>query len=106
MASGKPIIGVINGSCANFIVNNGIGYVCKSGDSEALAKLIKGLDLNKLKEIGEHSKKVYFKKYSKNIFIDRLAKYQIQCDASFTQQQCFTVVFTISLFGLFPNFRI
>lgn len=72
MASGKPIIGAINDSCANFIVNNGIGYVCKSGDSETLAKLIKGLDLNKLKEIGEHSKEVYFKKYSKNIFINRL----------------------------------
>lgn len=72
MAVGKPIIGVINGSCANFIVNNGIGYVCKSGDSETLAKLIKGLDLNELKKIGEHSKEVYFKKYSKNIFIDRL----------------------------------
>lgn len=72
MASVKPIIGAINGSCANFIVNNGIGYVCKSCDSEPLAKLIKGLDLNKLKEIGEHSKEVYFKKYSKNIFIDRL----------------------------------
>lgn len=72
IASGKPIIVAINGTCANIIVNNGIGYVCKSGDSETLAKLIKGLNLNKLKEIGEQSKKVYFKKYSKNIFIDRL----------------------------------
>jgi len=72
MVSGKPIIGAINGSSANFIVNNGIGYVCKSGDSETLAKLIKGLNLNELKEIGEHSNEVYFKKYSKNIFIDRL----------------------------------
>lgn len=72
MAAGKPIIGAVNRSCANFIVNNGIGNVCKSGDSETLAKLIKGLDLNKLKEIGEHSREVYFKKYSKNMFIDRL----------------------------------
>lgn len=70
MAIGKPIIGA--GICANFIVNNGIGYVCKSCDSGTLVKLIKVLDLNKLKEIGEHSKKAYFKKYSKNIFIDRL----------------------------------
>ena len=72
MTVGKPVIGAINGSCANFIVDNGIGYVCKSGDSKTLAKLIKGLDLNKLKEIGEHFKEVYFKKHSKNIFIDRL----------------------------------
>ncbi len=28
MASGKPIIGSINASCADFIKNNEIGYVC------------------------------------------------------------------------------
>lgn len=72
MATGKPVIGAINGGCANFIINNGIGHVCNSCDSETLAKLIKGVDLNELKEIGDHSKEVYFKKYSKNIFIDRL----------------------------------
>ena len=59
----KTVIGSINGSCANFIINNEIGYTCASGDSEALANLIKELDINKLREIGKHSKEVYFKKY-------------------------------------------
>ena len=72
MAAGKPIIGSVNGSCANFIKNNEVGYACNSGDSEALAKLIESLDINNLKEIGKHSREVYFKKYSKKIFIDKL----------------------------------
>lgn len=72
MASGKPIIGSINGSCADFIRNNEIGYVCSSMDSESLANIIKELDINILKDIGEHSREVYFKKYSKEIFVGKL----------------------------------
>lgn len=72
MAVGKPIIGAINGSCSNFITNNGVGYACSSEDYKALATLIKKLDLNELKIIGTHSKEVYFKKYSKKLFIERL----------------------------------
>ena len=72
MAVGKPIIGAINGSCANFIKNNDVGFACPPGDSEALANLIKGLDLKELQMIGERSKDVYVKKYSKSIFMKRL----------------------------------
>ena len=72
MAVGKPVIGAINGSCSNFIINNQIGYTCASGDSEALAELITKLDINELYKIGSHSKEVYLKKYSKTIFINKL----------------------------------
>lgn len=72
MAVGKPVIGAINGSCSGFINNNGVGFVCSSGDGEALANLIRGLNIKELKAIGIHSKDVYFKKYSKSIFINRL----------------------------------
>ena len=72
MAVCKPVIGAINGSCANFIKNNDIGYACPSGDCETLANLIKNLDLKELQKICEHSKDVYFKKYSKSIFMKRL----------------------------------
>ena len=72
MAAGKPIIGAINGSCANFIKNNDVGFACSSGNSEALANLIKGLDLKELQMIGECSKDAYLKKYSKSIFMKRL----------------------------------
>ena len=73
MASGKAIIGSINGSCAAFIKQNEIGYVCQSGDAKALANLIRGLDISQLKSIGRHSKEVYLKDYSKKKFIDRLS---------------------------------
>ena len=72
MAVGKPIIGSINGSCANFIINNEVGYACASGDAQALANIIKGLDIKELQEIGNKAKEVYFKKYSKKLFIDKL----------------------------------
>jgi len=72
MAVGKPVIGAINGSCADFIKNNDIGYACPSEDSKALANLIENLELKELQKIGEHSKDVYFKKYSKSIFMNKL----------------------------------
>ena len=72
MAVGKPVIGSFNGSCANFILHNEFGYVCASQDSEALSNIIKELDINKLRETGKHSREVYFKKYSKEIFITNL----------------------------------
>ena len=72
MAAGKPIIGAINGSCNNFIVNNQIGYSVSSGDYQALANLILKLDEAELKQIGNKSKEVYFKKYSKDKYIKKL----------------------------------
>ena len=63
---------MINGSCANFIRNNDVGYSCRSRDSETLASLIKDLDLKELQTIGIRSKDVYFKKYSKSIFVNKL----------------------------------
>ena len=45
MAVGNSIIGAINGSCSNFIINNEIGFVRASGDSESLATKIKNLGL-------------------------------------------------------------
>ena len=72
MAVGKPIIGAINGSSSNFIKNNKVGYSCLSGDFKSLADLIKNLSIDQLQEIGLHSREIYFKKYSKSIFIETL----------------------------------
>lgn len=72
MAVGKPVIGSINGACANFIVNNEIGYVCASGDYEKLANTISNLDEKELVNIGKKSKQVYITKYNKNLFINAL----------------------------------
>lgn len=48
MAVGKPVFGAINGSCANSIRNNDVGFTCASGDSGALVNIINGLELKKL----------------------------------------------------------
>ena len=72
MAAGKPIIGAINGSCRNFILENKIGYCVSSGDFEELARLIKTLNLSELKKIGKHAREVYFQKYNKERFIETL----------------------------------
>jgi glycosyltransferase involved in cell wall biosynthesis len=72
MAAGKPIIGAINGSCANFIVNNEIGFSCNSCDSQSLATIIKQFGADQSKQMGSQSKNVYFKKYSKNLFMSKL----------------------------------
>ncbi len=72
MAVGKPIIGAVNGSCANFIKNNQVGYACNAEDSEALAKLILEIDEKEIKNIGKNAREVYLRKYSKEKFINKL----------------------------------
>lgn len=75
MAAGKPIIGAVNGSTANLIADNGIGFVCPSGDYQSLAALIKGLDLSVLKSLGKKSADIYFRNFRKEHFIDSLYNY-------------------------------
>ena len=72
MAVGKPIIGSTNGSASSFIKDNNIGYTCNAEDSNALAELIKSLNINEIKKIGEHAREVYLSKYRKELFINTL----------------------------------
>ncbi|MBO5578728.1 MAG: glycosyltransferase family 4 protein [Bacilli bacterium] len=74
MAAGKPVIGAVNGSCANFIINNEIGYTCPSGDYNALVDIIKNLSLSELDRIGKNSKEKYKTKYNKEKFITTLIR--------------------------------
>ena len=72
MAAGRPIIGSINGSCANFIMNNNIGFTCPSCNYAELAKIISSLNFNDVKELGIKVRKKYFEKYSKKLFFSKL----------------------------------
>jgi glycosyltransferase involved in cell wall biosynthesis len=74
MAVGKPIIGAINGSCANFIINNDIGFVSPSENYYLLSELILKLDSCKLTKCSKKSKEIYFGHFSKTIFIHLLLK--------------------------------
>ena len=75
MAVGKPIIGSINGSCADFIKSNEIGFVCGAEDYSSLAKIISNLSKEELLKIGNHTKKIYFEKYSRELYITSLINY-------------------------------
>lgn len=75
MAAGKPLIAAANGSTANFVVSNGIGYACKSGNSEMLASIIENLNLEELEHLGLHARDVYFKKFSKEMFVNKLISF-------------------------------
>lgn len=74
MAAGKPIIGAINGSCANLIKENNLGFVCDSSKADELAELIKKIDYDELKRIGEHCKLIYSERFNKELFIATLVK--------------------------------
>ena len=72
MAYGKPLLGIVNGSTASFILDNKIGYVSSPNDVDELVNTIKGLDTDKLREIGKYAKSVYLKEYRKELFINKL----------------------------------
>lgn len=76
---------MVNGSCASFIVNNEVGYACPSNDEQAFVNIIKGLDIKDLQSIGKHAKEVYFKKYKKMIYINKL----IKSLEEFVKKDCF-----------------
>lgn len=72
IAAGKPVVGAVDGNCASFISDNGIGYVCPSEDHEALAKTIRSLTKEELLKVGEHAKRIYQERFSKAHFIGTL----------------------------------
>ena len=71
-AAGKPVAGAVDGSCASFISDNEIGYVCPSEDHKALAKTIRSLTKEELVKVGEHAKRIYRERFNKAHFIDTL----------------------------------
>ena len=79
MAAGKIIVGAVNGSCSSFITNNHIGSVCEAENYIALANIILQLNEEKMRTVGENSRKVYFEKYSKKIFINSLNSNLLKC---------------------------
>lgn len=74
MAAGKPIIGAINGSTANFIIDNHIGFCCNAEDYKCLSNTIKELDLEIIQDIGITANKIYSSTFNKKKFISILVE--------------------------------
>ena len=75
LASGKIILGAINGEANSIINNNDIGRSCESGNFNKLAEnaiFLKNLSKEKIIEMEKKSKNIYLLNYSKNLLLNNL----------------------------------
>jgi glycosyltransferase involved in cell wall biosynthesis len=75
LASGRPLLGMINGEAARVIVDSGAGLTCSSGDAKGLADITSALaktDASELKAMGESGRQYYLTNYSKPLLLARL----------------------------------
>lgn len=75
LASGRPLLGMINGEAARVISDSGAGFTCPSGDAKGLADITLALaqkDSSQLKEMGESGREYYLRNYSKPLLLARL----------------------------------
>lgn len=75
LASGKPIIGMINGEGAMVIRDSGAGYVCDAGNVDDLVKIVSLMSSLSGKEratMGASGKKYYQDEFNKCVLVDRL----------------------------------
>lgn len=75
LASGRPLLGMINGEAARVIRESGAGFACDAGDVEGLARITRTL-ANTEKEqrevMGESGRRYYLEHYSKPKLMARL----------------------------------
>lgn len=74
MASGKPIIGCIEGATANLILEAECGECCKSKDFKSLANLILKFSNKNLNFYSSNSFNYYLKHYNSKMFFAKLNK--------------------------------
>lgn len=75
LASGRPLLGMINGEAARVISDSGAGFTCASGDAMGLANITLALaktDAIQLKTMGESGREYYLSNYSKPLLLARL----------------------------------
>ena len=77
LASGKPIIAMIDGEAARVISESGAGMTCDSGDAASLARIVRkmaSLSATERIEMGRSGQKYYAEHYAKDMLFDRLEK--------------------------------
>jgi len=75
LASGRPLLGMINGEAARVIEESGAGVACNSSDGLGLASIVEKLANSSpecLKEMGEAGRRYYLEHYSKPRLMERL----------------------------------
>ncbi|UZD98294.1 glycosyltransferase family 4 protein [Pseudomonas corrugata] len=75
LASGRPLLGMINGEAARVINDSGAGFTCASGDADGLARITQAMAGNtpsQLKTMGENGRGYYLRHFSKKHLLARL----------------------------------
>ncbi|MCU1762143.1 glycosyltransferase family 4 protein [Pseudomonas sp. 14P_8.1_Bac3] len=75
LASGRPLLGMINGEAARVINESGAGLSCASGDAAGLARIALTLakaEPQQLQVMGMSGRQYYETNYSKAVLMDRL----------------------------------
>ncbi len=77
LASGKPILGMINGEAARIIEESGCGFSCPSGDAKELARItvrLATIDPAQRETMGRAGRSYYLSHFSKATLLGRLEK--------------------------------
>ena len=77
LASGKIILGAINGEANSIINENNVGLVCKSGDFKTLSEnaiILRNLSIEERVGMEINSRNLYYEKYSKKVLLNTLEK--------------------------------
>lgn len=75
LASGRPLLGMINGEAARVIRESGAGYACDSGDAQGLAEITRSLAATSVAQrqaMGDAGRVYYLEHYSKPKLMARL----------------------------------
>lgn len=75
LASGKPVIAMIDGEAANVVAGSGAGMVCGSGDAAGLANIVRtmgALPKSELEHMGLLGRRYYLEHFAKETLFDRL----------------------------------
>lgn len=77
LASGRPVIAMIDGEAARVVEEASAGMVCASGDADGLVDIVRkmyGLPRDEREQMGAAGRKYYLESFSKDILFDRLEK--------------------------------
>ena len=75
LASGRPVLGMINGEAARVINESGAGYACASGDGEALAVITRKMAMlapEQRQAMGDSGRRFYEQEFARHVLLTRL----------------------------------